>query len=270
MTVKITAREMSTLIQFRKIVDYQTAIVVGLALLGVWVSRQIGIIFELPTNLIGIAIIFPLVFSIAGAYRQREDALRSFAAIKGHAIALYYAHRDWPLQDREQHARRGARLARRLFAVIAAYFAHGRSFTLDNEALAQVYAVFDDYSRSHEALRQAGVSSGEVSRANQSLRIMMVEFERMHNVRRYRTPVALRAYSRLFINLFPILFAPFFASVGYPEFPFAGYVVAFLYSFVLVSLDNIQDQLENPYDGVGPDDLHLEIGGVYMDMVERP
>lgn len=258
---------MITLIHFRKIVDYQTAIVVGLAMLGVWVSRQFDIVFDLPTNLIGIAIIFPLVFSIAGAYRQREDAVKSFASIKGHAIALYFAHRDWPLRDNEEHALRGAALVRRLFAVVADFFQAGSA---SEKRLAHVYEVFADLSLSHEKLRQAGVPANEVSRANQYLRAMMIEFEKMHNVASYRTPVALRAYSRLFINLFPIIFAPYFASVGFPDYPIAGYLVAFLYSFVLVSLDNIQDHLENPFDGVGPDDLHLHEGDLYMDMVQRP
>ncbi|HIP71632.1 MAG TPA: hypothetical protein EYH05_09585 [Anaerolineae bacterium] len=113
-----------------------------------------------------------------------------------------------------------------MFSAIAAYFSDGRSVLTDTDSLPQVYAVFDEYSQSHKLLRQAGVTSGEVSRANQSLRAMMIEFEKMHNVGRYRTPVALRAYS--------------------------------------------QDQLENPYDGVGPDDLHLGIGDLYMDVVERP
>jgi len=32
-----------------------------------------------------------------------------------------------------------------------------------------------------------------------------------------------------------------------------------MFSFILVSLDNIQDHLENPYDLVGEDDVKLEI-----------
>ena len=31
-----------------------------------------------------------------------------------------------------------------------------------------------------------------------------------------------------------------------------------LYSFILVSLDNIQDHLENPFDGVGEDDIIID------------
>jgi len=40
-----------------------------------------------------------------------------------------------------------------------------------------------------------------------------------------------------------------------------------LYSIVLVGLDNIQDELENPYDGIGPDDLHLDIAEDYINMI---
>jgi predicted membrane chloride channel (bestrophin family) len=31
-----------------------------------------------------------------------------------------------------------------------------------------------------------------------------------------------------------------------------------LYSFILVSLDNIQDHLENPFDEVGEDDIVID------------
>ncbi len=104
-------------------------------------------------------------------------------------------------------------------------------------------------------------------RMNQYLRAMIIEFERMNNIASYRTPVALRAYSRLFLNLFPILFGPYFANVAYPEYAYLGYMVAALYAMVLSSLDNIQDHLENPFDGVGPDDLQLDIAERYANMM---
>ena len=258
---------MDTLKNFLKIVDYHTVAVTILALLATFICRELGITFDIPTNLIGIAIIFPLVFSISGAYRQRESALAYFASIKGHAAALYYAHRDWLPEDPDGvHGERGATLVKNLLKNLSTYF----NYCIDTEEvryLAQVYDSFDAFSQSHETLRKAGLPTSEISRANQYLRAMMIDFEKMRNVARYRTPVALRAYSRLFINVFPIFFAPYFASVAYPEYPFAGYVVALLYSFVLVSLDNIQDHLENPYDGIGPDDLRLDVADKYVDII---
>lgn len=48
-----------------------------------------------------------------------------------------------------------------------------------------------------------------------------------------------------------------------------GYAVAVLYSLVLVSLDNIQEDLENPYDGIGEDDINLEIPPDYRQALEQ-
>jgi hypothetical protein len=39
-----------------------------------------------------------------------------------------------------------------------------------------------------------------------------------------------------------------------------------LYSFILVSLDNIQDHLENPFDEVGEDDVRFDEKEVIMHM----
>ncbi|MFQ6091675.1 MAG: hypothetical protein ACE5OR_03160 [bacterium] len=47
-----------------------------------------------------------------------------------------------------------------------------------------------------------------------------------------------------------------------------GYGVGVLYSIVLVSLDNIQEELENPYDATGEDDLRLDITRTYSSVME--
>lgn len=256
---------MLTLRNFMKIVDRHTLLVTALALICTFICQQLDIIFELPTALIGTAVIFPLVFSIVSAYRRREEALRYFASLKGHAVALYFAHRDWP-PDGHEFKGEGERLVQVLLTAVADYFHADQQD--EAVSLQRVYGVYDQFSRSHESMRQHGVTSGEISRSNQYLRAIMIEFERMKNIARYRTPVALRAYSRLFLSLFPILFAPYFASIGYPDYPIVSYGVAILYSLVLVSLDNIQDHLENPYDGVGPDDLRLDVAPEYAKLFE--
>jgi hypothetical protein len=47
------------------------------------------------------------------------------------------------------------------------------------------------------------------------------------------------------------------------------YGVAIVYSVVLVSLDNIQENLENPYDRMGRDDIDLEINAELDDMLVK-
>ena len=255
---------MQTIKQFSKIVDYHTWLVTLLALVVVFLCRQFNFMVDLPTTLIGIAVVFPLVFSINSAYKRREDALRAFASLKAHGVALVFAHREWP-DDEVNHAERAGNLLDRLLTAVSHHFStNGHDQIVSKQ---QIYAIFSDFSRSHEELRIAGVPANEISRANQYLRQIIIDFERMNNIARYRTPLALRAYSRLFLNLFPLLFGPYFAAIAYPDHPLAGYVVAVLYSLVLVSLDNIQDGLENPFDGVGADDLRLNVSDEYGQLV---
>ncbi|VAW32548.1 hypothetical protein MNBD_CHLOROFLEXI01-3700, partial [hydrothermal vent metagenome] len=182
---------MQTIKQFIKIVDYQTWLVAGLAMMVVYFSRRFDFLVDLPTTLIGIAVVFPLVFSINSAYKQRENALNAFASLKAHGIVLYYAHREWP-DGEVSHADRALGLLHRLLTAVSHHFAtnsHDQSRTKQ-----QIYAIFSDYSRSHELLRAAGVPANEISRANQYLRQIIIDFERMNNIARYRTPVTLRAY----------------------------------------------------------------------------
>lgn len=256
---------MGTLRSFVRILDRHTAAVTALALLSTWLCRRYGVEADLPSALIGIAVIFPIVFSINSAYKRREEALSYLADARGHGVAIAWAHRDWTGGD-PGLARRGREAVDALFGAVRAYFEGVGAG--DREALAEVYRRFSALSESHEALRAAGVPANEVSRVNQYLRAVIIDFERMRNILEYRTPQALRAYSRVFLNGFPILFGPYFARLGTESTAAVGYLVAVVYSVVLVSLDNIQEALENPYDTVGEDDVDLDVAGELRTLLE--
>src|SRR5690348_4491375 len=80
----------------RLIINYKTWILTGLAVLSSYLCFHYGFTAKFPDMLIGVAIVFPVVFSIGSAYTRRETALQRFSDFKGHAIAIYYASRDWP------------------------------------------------------------------------------------------------------------------------------------------------------------------------------
>lgn len=251
---------MRTMLDFSRMVNRHTVIVIALACVATFLCLRYDVIIDLPSGLIGIAIVFPIVFSINAAYRRREEALGHFASLKGHAVALFYAHRDWVPEKKGEHSNRIRGLIEKLLRSVHQYFINEG----DDEGLFNdVYAQFSVISDSMERLRGAGVSGSEISRCNQYLRSMMIDFEKMRNIHLYRTPKALRAYSQVFLNTFPILFAPYFATLS-DEYSYAsGYLVAAFYSLVLVSLDNIQEDLEHPYDEVGVDDLQLDVSRHY-------
>src|SRR6185503_5184390 len=107
-------------------------------------------------------------------------------------------------------------------------------------------------------LRKHGVQSGEISRVSQYVSKMIIAFDNLKIIHVYRTPITLRAYSKVFIYVFPIIYGPYFASTFKDFSSSLEYVMPVLYSFILVSLDNIQDHLENPFDEVGEDDIVIE------------
>jgi predicted membrane chloride channel (bestrophin family) len=250
-----------TIKDFFSIIDHQTIIVTILSLLTTWICRRFGFSANMPSGLIGVAIVFPIVFSINAAYRRREAALSLFADLKGYALALYYIHRDWPRPEGSEadtkHARRYRDLIKELLGGLKKYFQS--PMTDEDERFGKVIRIFSKFSHSFEAMRKDGLSAGEISRANQYLKAMLIDFEKMRNIRQYRTPLTLRAYSRVFLNVFPIVFGPYFAYLADKSYPAVGYAVAVAYSLVLVSLDNIQEDLEDPFDGVGADDIKLDV-----------
>jgi predicted membrane chloride channel (bestrophin family) len=256
---------MTAVRNFLKIIDIQTVIITILALASTYICNRFGFYADLPWGLIGIAIIFPIVFSINSAYRRREEALKYFASLKGHAVAIFYAHRDWVRGD-PQHAERVKKMINSLLRAIKEYFSS--SPEKEEAAFGNVYKELSKFSLSHEKLREANVPANEVSRLNQYLRALIIDFEKMRNILLYRTPNTLRAYSQIFLNIFPILYAPYFANLCRESYGVVGYGVATLYSVVLVSLDNIQEDLESPYDSVGADDVNLDVVDQYMDVMQ--
>lgn len=246
---------MKTLHSFARIVDGQTVIILSLSILATYACFRLGWIAQMPEGLIAIAIIFPLGFCINAAFSRREKVLESYASLKGAAVMLYLSHRDW-LDPVVPEVLQSARLAtHRLLVATNAYMRHRSPG--DAEAI-PVYAAFAELSGLSERIRESGAYPSDAARVNRGLMQMMIDFEKMRNVRNYRTPASLRAYSQLFLNLLPIIFAPHFAYLADRHGAGVALIIASLYSTLLVSLDNIQEALEDPFDLHGEDDILLD------------
>ena len=117
-----------------------------------------------------------------------------------------------------------------------------------------IYAKFSNLSFYIKKCRDMGMK--DTSRISQFHQKMLLAFEHLKHIYQYRTPITLRAYSKIFMFVLPICYGPFFAFLSQEYTPqYLVYVVPILFSVILVSLDNIQDHLENPFDQVGEDDV---------------
>ena len=140
---------------FLSLLNLQTAVVILLSVVATYLCITFNIVVELPTGLIGIAIVFPIVFSINAAYRRREEALRAFASLKAHCVALFYAHRDWVPGESSEHQKRWKGLTTNLLDSIRNCFISDSETEADFQ---QIYKVFSQMSDSMEKLRAAQVS----------------------------------------------------------------------------------------------------------------
>ena len=86
---------------------------------------------------------------------------------------------------------------------------------------------------------------------------MILAFEQITHIYQYRTPRSLRAFSDFFITVLPVLYGPYFAHISRGFSSGLTYVMPVLFALVPVSLDNIQEHLENTFDQVGQDDVMI-------------
>jgi len=242
---------------FFLIINYKTLIITTLSVISTYVCFRLGLIAKFPDMLVGVAIVFPVVFSIGSAYNRREVALQRFSDFKGHAIALYYASRDWTTDKDNDLPKQTREIVTEMIRLMRTMFtsSHRRDWE-ENEQ--KIFQYFSRLSALTISYKQYGIPSGEFSRLSQYVSKMIIAFDNLKIIHVYRTPITLRAYSKVFIYVFPIIYGPYFASTFKDFSSSLEYVMPVLYSFILVSLDNIQDHLEHPFDELGEDDIRID------------
>jgi hypothetical protein len=246
---------LKSLKSFIQIFNLTTLIVTSLSLLATYLCMQYGITADMPQTVIGIAVVFPIVFSIGSAFQRRENALKDYSNLKAHSRSIFLSTRDWFEDDNQEHLDEVKLILQKLLISIRVCLAVKKKERIKKEN--EVYHNFSELSLFTKKLRTRGLVAGEISRVNQYISKMIEAFESLKHVAQYRTPITLRAYSRIFIFLTPIIYAPYFAFVGKDINILLAMITPFLMSIVLVGLDNIQDDLERPFDQIGEDDIFI-------------
>jgi predicted membrane chloride channel (bestrophin family) len=248
---------MGLLKSFSMIFTATTVVVVTCAVISTYLCQYYQIYADFPTTLLGLAVVFPIVFSIGTAYARREKALVYYGSMKSHGRSIFFAARDWvPKPDKSADMK--------LKKILENMLKNCRDLFLtkvseSHEKEKEVYKRFSELSKFIVECRARGMGTSDFSRINQYMAKMLDSFENLKHIYQYRTPVTLRAYSKIFIYVLPICYGPYFAHLG-KDFPFLlVYVMPVLLSIILVSLDNIQDHLENPFDLVGEDDVKINV-----------
>ncbi|WP_227476972.1 hypothetical protein [Winogradskyella immobilis] len=214
-------------------------------------SYFLKIKFNVDLTLLSIAIIFPLVFSIRGSFRRREKALEHLSEFKSTLSTVKY----YLLSKKELADLYKDDVDAILLDINTTVLEHLRTM---NPSMTKVDASMDkvyQFVLKHESTITRQIRE----KTFRFMKDMHEAVENLNSIHIHRTPISLKAYCLIFIFIFPIIYAPeVIINVGNHQPQWIVYAIVLLTQFILVSLYNIQDQLEHPFDNVGIDDINLD------------
>ena len=77
-----------------QVFNWKSLVIAFLAVSSTYICEQLGLTADFPLALITIAVVFPIVFSIGGAYKRLETALDQYGHMKAHGKTICFAARD--------------------------------------------------------------------------------------------------------------------------------------------------------------------------------
>ena len=215
-------------------------------------SYQYTLIYNIDLTLISIAIIFPLVFTIRGSFQRRERALEHLSLFRGALKAIYYCF----MGNKKMDQTNKNIVSGILTDISDSLMAHLQGNDFETDQFDRIVnRVFEFTEEQKEFI-------------SERLRIRIYRFmEHVHEsidnliaIDIHRTPISLKAYCEAYIYIFPLVYTPTIINkVGLDTPVVITYFIVLLSEFMLISLYNIQDQLEYPFDKKGLDDINIEI-----------
>lgn len=216
-----------------------------------YLAIYMNLAFDVDLTLLSIAIVFPLVFSIRGSFRRREKALQHFSQFRSALKTLYYYISSNEILTQAQKDELYRMLARISDKTIAHLGTNEQSTKEVDHSINSIHAYLLELGE--------GAPYKLKDRVFKFLNDLHEGFENLHAINIHRTPVSLKAYCLIFIYIFPLIYAPnIIYNLGVETSVAVIYLIVLLTQFILVTLYNIQDQLEYPFDDDGPDDIKLE------------
>ncbi|MGB5699831.1 hypothetical protein [Muriicola sp.] len=220
-------------------------------MLTIIICFQYDIKFHIDLTLLSIAIVFPLVFTIRGSFRRREKALEHLSQFRSALKTMYYfANSSNSLSVEEKKE-----ISDILLEISHTSMEHLKNNMESTESLDPVINKVQMF-----VIAKGEVMSGRLKdRIFRFMNDLHESLENLHAINTHRTPITLKAYCKIFIYIFPLIYAPTIINdMGASNPIYVTYFVVILTEFILISLYNIQDQLEYPFDDYGLDDIKLD------------
>ena len=215
------------------------------------IAYRYNINYNVDLTLISIAIIFPLVFNIRGAFRRREKALEHLSLYRASLKTVENIILSSKLEMDEIN--QGSKLIKKSNEGLIDFLDNiENDTTMHDNNINQLFEFLNS--------KKIIIGNGVLQKALRFLKDSIDSADNLVAIHRHRTPISLKAYCLMFVYIFPLVYTPtIIFKIGVENPQYLTYFIVVLSEFILISLYNIQDQMEYPFDKEGTDDIDLEI-----------
>ena len=235
--------------RFFNLLNWQTFFVLLVSMVSCYLAVLLEIDYNYDLLLLNLAITFPLSFSIQSAFRRRERALEFLSLFKSSMVTVHHSFQfEKKLSSKQREKAR--QLMQRIVDLFLGWLQKPETSPEDiHREMDKVFVfVADNKENMGESTTQKVIRYMKDSYRGAEYLIAMS---------RHRTVQGLRMYCIVFIYLYSLVNAPVLLHhVGF-DASWIVYMICFISSFLLVTLYNIQEQMENPFDASGLDDIHM-------------
>ena len=222
-----------------------------IAIVTLFFAYKFNINYNIDLTLISIAIVFPLVFTIRSSFRRREKALEHLSQFRAAIKTVDYFFMSAPTLTDEKKSE----ISKVLLEISEVTIAHLNKVESSpnnlDDVVNKVYLfIIENEEMIPRALRDKVI---------RFMNDLHEAIENLHAIHIHRTPISLKAYCLIFIYIFPFIYTPTIINrIGLETTIWITYFVVILSEFILISLYNIQDHMEYPFDDKGLDDINLK------------
>lgn len=248
-------------------INYRSLISMAIAILATWISFEYCLIFNLDLTLISVAVVFPLVFTLGSAFQRRERALEHLGRTKGALAAIKFSFSYSKKISDEKKIEINATIKDVKTQLIKFLYYESNDKKELKKAISNIQKFVTE--------NRDGLSSSLSLKVYRLMRDVIMGIENAISIKTHRTPQSIRAYCELFIYVFPFFYAPtLIKNIVYQDaliidilnhttpnieirYLIIVYALNMVLSFFLITLFNVQEQIENPFDQYGMDDIKL-------------
>jgi len=238
------------------IINFRTVITLLLSVGVTFLAYQFRVVYNIDLTLMSITIIFPLVFTIRGAFRRREKALEHLSRFRASlkTVENFLNHSSQLDANGKEEA---LVITRKINDEL---YDHLTTTSEDTSGLdASINSISAFIENKNEF-----IPKGCKEKIFRFLKDVIESSDNLVAIHAHRTPISLKAYCLVFIYIFPVIYTPTIINkIGVDNPSWLTFFIVILSEFILISLYNIQDQMEYPFDDEGLDDIKFKLFDVH-------